>query len=294
MRKLNNKAACLIIVFLFPALGYSQFPVRKYKAGETYKYKLTTDEYQNDKYSGKTISISEHHIVNGSGLLAEEIKWVSKTSYEGANTVRLDSIAKTVAPYRISLLPAGKVPLPKLSISEMVGEITDLNTFFVAVSPALNAQKLSAENRDFKNTDFQQGHFADSITILYGTDCIQVSQHLLSSDKKYTTIRTDFTPPDSFCLSPLLDTVTKKMYDQPNNFQMIRKGTGDKVNFFWGIESFSITSKLDNKTGIIMEASMENMLTLQMRYNASPDLKTYTLQMPVKIKRVVKLELLKD
>lgn len=293
MRKLFNKATWFLIPLLFSVPGYSQFPVRKYIAGETYKYKLTTDTWQNDKYTGEAVSISEHRVINDGGAFTEEIKWLNKTTKDASDTARVISIARMVPAYRISLAPEGKVLLPKLFIPEMVGEITDLNTFFVAISPALNAQKLSTENRDFKNASFQQGHFADSITILYGTDCIQVSQHLLSSDKKYTTIRTDFTPPDSFCLSPLLDTVTKKMYTLPNNFQMIRKGTGDKVNFFWGIESFTITSKLDNKTGFILEASMENILTLQMRYNASPDLKTYAVQMPVKIKRVVKLELLK-
>jgi len=294
MRKLSNKPAWFIIAFLFTVPGYSQFPVRKYIAGETYKYKLTTETWQNDKYTGKAVSISEHHVVNDGASFAEEIKWLNKTSYDASDTVRVINIARMVPAYRISLAPDGKVLLPKLFIPEMVGEITDLNTFFVAVSPALNAQKLSAENRDFKNAGVQQGHFADSITILFGTDCIQVSQHLLGFNKKYTSVRTDFTPPDSFCLSPLLDTVAKKLYDKPNNFQMIRQGTGDKVNFFWGVESFTITSNLGNKTGAIMEATMENILTLQMRFNASSDLKTYAVQMPVKIKRVVKLELLKE
>jgi len=75
---------------------------------------------------------------------------------------------------------------------------------------------------------------------------------------------------------------------------MIQRGAGDKVNFFWGVELFIITSKLDNKTGAIVEATMENILILQMRYNASPDLKTYAMQMPVKIKRVLKLEMVKE
>jgi hypothetical protein len=293
MRKLCNPFL-VAVVMLSPSLCLSQIPVRKYKTGETYKYKLTTEAYRNDQYSGKTVSVSVHHVVNDGGILAEEIKWLSKISYNGTDSVLLDSVAQRVTPYKISVSPAGKVLLPKLSIPEMVGEITDLNTFFVAIAPALNAHKLSDKNRDFKNRELQQGNFADSNTILYGTDCIQSSQHLITADKRSTTIRTDFTPPDSFCLSPLLDTVAKKTYDHPNNFQMIQKGAGDKVNFLWGIESFTITTKLDNKTGAILEASMENILTLRMRYNSSPGLKTYAIEMPVKIRRVLKLELLKN
>jgi hypothetical protein len=287
-----HKATVLFI--LLPAIAFSQIPTRKYKAGDTYKYKLTTEAWRNNNYSGKTVSIAEHHIVNDGKSLAEEIKWISKVNYNGKDTVRLDNIAKQVTPYRISLLPDGLVLLPKLTIPDMVGEVTDLNTFFVAIAPASNAHKVSAKNPVFKNTEFRQGNFADSVFILSGTDCIEVSQHFITADKKFTTIRTDFTPPASFCLTPLLDTVTKKMYDQPNNFQMIQKGEGDKVNFFWGVETFTITSKIDNTTGAIVEASMENTLDLQMRYNSSKDLQSYAVQMPFKIKRSLKLELVKE
>jgi hypothetical protein len=57
---------------------------------------------------------------------------------------------------------------------------------------------------------------------------------------------------------------------------------------------FTITSKIDNKTGAIIEANMENALNLQMRYNASKDLQSYAVQLPVKIKRSLKLELIKE
>lgn len=289
-----NHKALLLFSILFPTIAFAQIATRKYKTGDTYKYRLTTEAWRNDKYAGKTISIAEHHVVTDGKSLAEEIKWVSKINYNEKDTVRLDSIARQVAPYRISLSPHGHVLLPKLSVSEMVGEVTDLNTFFVAVAPSSNAHKVSAKDPVFKNAEPRQGNFADSIFILYGTDCIEVSQHFIAADKKFTTIRTDFTPPASFCLTPLLDTVAKKMYDRPNNFQMIQKGTADKVNFFWGVESFTITSNIDNKTGAITEASMENTLTLQMRYNVSKDLQSYAVQMPFTIKRKLKLELVKE
>ena len=285
---------CILIAALLHAVSFSQIPVRKYKAGDTYKYKLTTENWRNDKYSGKTVSIAEHHIINDAGTLAEEIKWISKISYNENASASLDSFARMVTPYRISLLPNGKVLLPKLTVSQMVGEVTDLNTFFVAVAPASNANKVSAKNPVYINKEPRQGNFADSIFILYGADCIEMSQHFISADKQSTTIRTDFLPPAFFCLTPKLDTVVQKIYDQPNNFQMIQRGAGDKVNFFWGVETFTITSRVDNKTGAVIEASMENTLNLQRRYNSSMDLQSYAVQMPVKIKRILKLELIKE
>jgi hypothetical protein len=49
----------------------------------------------------------------------------------------------------------------------------------------------------------------------------------------------------------------------PNNFQMVRKGSGDKVNLIWGVERFIITTTLDNRTGMILQAEMINLLTCE-------------------------------
>lgn len=286
----------LLFFTLFLPLGsFSQIiPYRQYKPGEVNKYKLTSEVYRNDKFAGKIISVAELRAVKDSAFVSEEIKWLSKVSFTLKDTINLNSTAQKVQPYKISLSPNGKVPLPKLTIPEMVGDITDLNTFFVAIAPALNIQKLTKSDPDFKNAEPRQGNFADSLVILYGTDCIEVTQHLLEATKKYVIVRTDFTPPASFCLKPLLDTMAVNLFDHPNNFQMIQKGAADKVNVLWGVESFSITSKIDLKIGKLLEATMTNALNLRMRYNTSKDLKSYAVEMPITIKRDLKLELLDE
>lgn len=285
----------LLLIFLLPMISFSQtVRYRQYKPGEISRYKLTAEVYRDDKFTGKSVSISEHKVVEGSGALVEKISWLSKISFTPGDTTNLDSIAKRVNPYNISLSPRGKVILPKLTIPEMVGDITDLNTFFVAIAPALNIHKLSSKTPTFINDKPIQGNFADGIKILYGTDCIEVTQHLSSTTKKYSVIRTDFTPPAFFCLTPLLDTIAKKTFDHPNNFQMIQKGTGDKVNLFWGVETFTITSKIDNKNGQVIEAAMTNVLTLRMRYGSSQDLKNFAIEMPIRIKRNLSLELVRE
>src|SRR5689334_10971421 len=108
MNSLYMRNFVCVCTLLLPVIAFAQIPVRKYKVGDTYKYKLTTEHWRNDKFSGKTVSIAEHHIVNDAGILAEEIKWISKTSYNETASGSLDSFAKMVTPYRISLLPSGK------------------------------------------------------------------------------------------------------------------------------------------------------------------------------------------
>ena len=284
----------LLFILLIPLISFGQaVSFRHYKEGEIFKYRLTSEVYRNDKFAGKTISVSEHTVVKDTDFLSEEIKWLHKTSYSPKDTIQIDTIAQKVKPYKISLSPKGKVLLPKLAVSEMTGDITDLNTFYVAIAPALNVQKLSSKKPMFINDKLRRGNFADSIEVFYGTDCLQVSQKLISTTRQYAVIETTFTPPSSFCLIPLLDTIGKKSFSRFNNIEFIRKGEGGKVNLFWGVETFTVTSKVSNVNGQIIEASMINLLNLKLRYNASQDLKTYAVEMPITIKRIIKLELLK-
>jgi len=283
-----------IFLLLLPLSSYTQtIGYRKYTEGAVFSYKLTTTAYRNDQLTGTTISVSRHRVVKHKGLFLEEISWQRKTTSTGQHAINQDTLALKVPPYKVSLSPKGKVLLPALTVPGMVGEITDLNTFYVAIAPALKVQNLSLQNRSFVNSELRQGNFADSVVILYGTDCIQVTQTLLQLEKEYAVIETKFTPPPSFCLVPLLDTVAGKSFGQFSNIQMIQKAPGGKQNLFWGVEEFTITSTIGLKSGEIRHAVMDNHLTLRMRCDITPDLKSYAVETPVTIKRRVELELMR-
>ena len=153
--------ACLI-----PGIGLSQtIKFRKYKKGHQFRYQLTTESFRNNRPDSKTISVSKHTIVEDSGSFAEEIRWLSKTVYATNDTLRLDSIAQTIPPYRISLAPGGQLKIPPLTVPEMTGEITDLNTFYVAISPSLHIQHLGPNRLSFRDSVLK-GNFADGNQIL--------------------------------------------------------------------------------------------------------------------------------
>lgn len=266
---------------------------RKYTKGDHFSYRLTTQSSRNEIPDATTISVSFHTIIrDSSGSLAERIKWLSKKTITKTDTLILDSLAKKVPPYLLSLLPGSSLKIPPLTIPAMTGEITDLNTFYVAVSPALHIQRLTTNHLSFKDSVLK-GNFADHKQILAGEDCIEVTQRLLVKDHDITIISTSFSPPAVPGITPLIDTIGKQIFEAPNNFQMVRRSAGDKVNLLWGIEEFVITSTLDNRTGQILKADMINQLTLRMRYNSSEDFKTYDAEIPLTIKRVLHLELLK-
>lgn len=284
----------LMILLMLPFCSKAQFVKnRLYKKGEKFSYKLTTEVYRNENKTGKTVSISKHEVVADTGYLSEEIQFISKTSFTSKDTVNLDSLATKVLPYKITLSPKGKVLLPKLSVPSMTGDITDLNTFYVAIAPALDVQKLSTKNQIIRLSKLRQGNFADSIEILSGTDCLQITQKLVSVDKSYAVVETSFTPPDSLCVNPILEIIARNNKNQFNNIQFLRKSEGDKVNLLWGREHFTITSKISRINGQILEAKMINTLDLTMRYNCTPDLKSFAAEIPLSIKRILTLELIR-
>ncbi|MCX6319534.1 MAG: hypothetical protein NTW29_19815 [Bacteroidetes bacterium] len=285
------KLIFVILCFLSVTTYGQTIRFRDYKKGEQFTYRLTTDVYRNDKFTSQSVSVSHHVVVKTGRFFSEKVNWLNKMIISGKDTVRLDSIAQQIEPYNISLSPKGKVLLPKLTVPAMTGEITDLNTFYVAIAPALNAQQLTAQTPVFMNEKLRKGNFADSIEVLYGTDCLQVTQKLIERNKEYVVVETDFSPPPSLCITPLMDTVGKKTFEKFNNIQFIREGDGNKVNVFWGVESFKITTKVNNTTGQILEATMTNLLNLRMRYGSSSDMKTYTVEITVTIKMVLKIEL---
>lgn len=285
----------IILILIVPISCFSQkIKFRKYQPGEKTVYRLTGESYYNDAFSSKSVSLAQLIVLKDSAGFTEEISWLKKTQYTKKDTLLLDSVANKIAPYKISLMPGSKVLLPKLDNAEMVGEITDLNTFFVAASPAMKMQELSGKNPKIINEKIAEGNFAEGKKIVKGADCIQVTQTLLKTTRKYTLVQTDFLPPASFCLSPLLDTVRSQLFSYPNNFQMVQRAGNDNVNFMWGNEFFSVVTKVDNKDGKILEAAMTNTLNLRMRVNASPDLKKYAIEMPFKIYRTLKLELISN
>jgi len=283
----------LWLLCVIPYMGFAQsIKFRHYKKGDHFRYRLTTEAFRNDQPDTKTISISYHTVVDDSGQLAEEIRWIAKKVFSTKDTLQLDSLAQKVQAYKISLLPGGQLKIPPLLVPEMTGEITDLNTFYVAVSPALHAQRLGPALLSFPDSVLK-GNFTDGRQIIAGEDFIQAKQRLLIKEKNITIIETSFLPPSYAGITAFIDTIGKQSFDVPNNFQMIRRGAGDKVTLLWGVEQFIITSTLDNHSGIILKADMINLLNLRMRYNATADLKSYDAEIPLTIKRVLHLELLK-
>lgn len=288
----KTTAIVLLILIYSQAAPAQRIKDRVYTPGKTFTYRLTTQTWRNNQPDARSVAVSLHTVTEENNIPGEKVRWMLKTVYTPKDTAVMDTVAQRVTPYFISLDPKGTLAIPPLNIPSMTGEITDLNTFYVAVSPLLHCERLSKKNPSFSDSVLH-GNFADGREIIRGEDRIQVTQKLIDQNKKTTVIETSFTPPATLSITPIIDTIGKQTFDKPNNFQMVRKGIGDKVNLMWGVETFIITTTIDTDTRQILKAEMTNTLQLRMRFNSAADLSTYDAEIPLTIKRVLDLQLLK-
>lgn len=266
---------------------------RKYTGNEVYRYRLTTYSYFNNQLTAKAVAICELKVVDDGGVPYDEIRWLSKKEYHTDST-DLTKEANAVQPYRISLHPKGKLAIPALNNARMTGEITDFNTFFVAVSPLMGIASLKKTGDSFTKPDVVKGNFANGKDILKGEDCLQVTLTWLAETATDVTVQSAFLPPAQNCLNYFLpEFSTPVAKDTINNFQMVRLyGKGD--NFFgvmYGKENFTITSTVRKTDGKIRHAVMENLLLLKGKMQCDEALKNCVITLPAASTIYRKLEL---
>jgi hypothetical protein len=267
---------------------------RKYREGETYRYKLTSEQFYGGVWTATTVAICELKVSRDiNGIYYDMVRWISMQHMRPKDTLDQTPHALKVIPYRISLDPRGKLEIPKIKEASMTGPITDFNTFLVAVSPQLGATKLSRQGESQTNPQPVTGNFANGSTILKGLDCLQTSVQLEEIHPDHVVITTHFLPPAQPCLSYLLPEMdTPVVKDTLNNFQMVVPVGKDRFNIQYGREYFIIRSIVRKSDGKITVATMNNVLTLKLKYNCNGQYKDCKGEFPFTIERKLTLELL--
>jgi hypothetical protein len=293
---------CFLVVGLFmPVLLQAQvkpvagtlFP-RQYKVGDVYHYSLTTESLYNDKWNSTTVVVLELKVVKDSaGIPFDEVRHTSKIEMTPKDTVDKSAEARAAKPYRISLYPGGSLTIPPIEVPGLTGAITDFITFFVAVSPQSLVTTLQKKGDSLVNKDLAKGNFANGRTILVGDDCLAITARIVDISIKEVKLRTDFMPPATPCLTYLLEDMSKQVVEGvPNNFQMVQPAGNGKYNVQFGNEQFTINSVMKREDGKIKWATMSNTLQLKLRMNCDSTYKNCSMEVPFKIQRNLKLELL--
>jgi hypothetical protein len=230
-------------------------------------------------------------VVSEDGTPAEEVSWISLRSKTQGGETNLDEDAKRVRPYRISLHPNGSIRLPKLEVPSMTGMLTDLNTFFVAISPRVGINKLNKIGESHVNLSLLYGDWSNAGTTPLGQDCTQLKIPLSAFSAERVTFQSDFLPPSEnnieFKKNWMIPAVTP---GTANNFQMLKSNPDRTLSALWGNERYTVTAKIDRSSGRILSAIMENDLKLKMRNGCDRELDSCGAELPVVMHRDVLLE----
>ena len=296
---MSRSSAILLLSLLsitLPLFSLSQqlSLARRYKPGETCRYRMTTDVSHNGKWQSSIVAVCELTVVTDSANIPyDEIKWISKKVYTARDTTEHTDEIRNTSPYRISLHKNGKLDLPPIQDAGMTGEITDFNTFFVAISPKLGINELHKARDTFFKPEPVKGNFSNGKDILKGEDCLAVTNTLMKTDDAQAWIKTEFQAPAGSCLNYYSTEMQQPVAgDTINNFQMVRYAGPNKVNLFYGKEVFTIASTVDIKDGKLRAAAMNNTLRLNLKLNCNAGYTDCQNTFPFTIQRNVQLELI--
>jgi len=267
---------------------------RKYKAGETYRYKITMSEYHNGEFALTNIAVCELKVVDSAGVPYDEVHWVSKKTITPKDTTDQTTRALLVKPYRISLSGNGRIDLPKIDVAEMTEPIQDFNTFFVGISPQIQGIEHLKNSGDSTATkDPIIADFSNGTYILKGQDCLDIMMKLVKTTRAETMLFTLFAPPKQNKLTYLLpDMNTPVFSNTPNNFQMVAPAGKGLFMVNYGREYFYINTTIRKSDGKIVKADMFNQLNLKIKVNCNNEYKNCQIEIPFAEQRKLTLELL--
>ncbi len=269
---------------------------RLYVPGDQYQYRMVRTYYENGAFKREEVVESVHE-VPAEGPPRERIRFTKLTKRTVDETKDLSEAIAAFPPYEASIAQADNpdaLALPDIKGWDMgvVGPVTDLHTFLVAVSPQVGVDQVTLPGESHTLPEAPMASWANGDDIPVGEDCIQISITLIGLDAETAVYETRFMPPDE----PILEMLKPWMEAQvvegtPNNFQQLTKLDASAM-VMWGREEFVITSTVRRSDGMILEASMDNHLDLRLKVGCDPALNTCQHELPMKIRRELSLKLI--
>jgi hypothetical protein len=175
----------------------------------------------------------------------------------------------------------------------MTGCITDLNTFWVAISPGLGVTKLHQKGDSVLKPKPTRGDFSNGKSILKGEDYLAIEVLITGETTNTVDLLTSFMPPREESMHYLLpEMATPVVKDTLNNIQMVMAIGKDRVHIQYGRESFYINSTVSKSDGKLLQAGMHNTLNLHLKVNCDSSYSNCQADLPITIERKLSLELL--
>ncbi len=306
---MKTKGFCMMLAVLLAAAGCAApqavpagagEPVtiaRLYRPGHTWRYRLLTTYIENGQKKRVTESLTAHQAVAGDP--PGEVVQLERVIRDLGDVQQVIGGPRAELPaWWLSLAPGGRVALPPLAGLRpgMVGAIADLQTFLVAISPKVGADRVHRVGDVHVLPRPTTGDWGGAAGVPVGLDCIQPRVELIAVGARTVRLRTTFAPPAEPCAvlagRPAWLRAPVQPEAGPNNFIQVLAVDGRYV-FMWGRERFTIEAEVRRSDGLLLAGRMDNRLQLRMRVMCDRDGTNCQAEaVPMRIRRRLRLELL--
>ena len=151
--------------------------LRHYKPGEIDRYEVRVRDSLRDS---ELIGVSEHRVFVRNDIPAERVRWLRLTESQIGD---LSAMALEVPSYELSLDPKGELKLLDVKGDPIMLElVTDLFTFFFAVSPAAGIGNLQRTGDTFTRPELITNEWANGDEFLAGESRSQLRLGLVSRE----------------------------------------------------------------------------------------------------------------
>ncbi|MEM1023119.1 MAG: hypothetical protein AAGD10_10545 [Myxococcota bacterium] len=265
---------------------------RAYEAGERFRYRLTVTSGMAGGETKTVVSVSSHVVEKEGDAFVERVSWEELRSLTTSED--LTSHARALPAQTFSLDPNWSVDFEPPRDEAMMSAVSDLFTFYVSASRFGGAGNLNSVGDRFLNPELIKGDWSKGMDTKVGRDCLRLSIHLVDLDEAVATLRADYEVPEESCWGPAFDWMSTPIDGvRVNNFEQVKRA-GPQWMAVWGYETFTLTMKIDRRTGRIISGEMNSPLDWHGRACMDEGLEQCGDLPPMKYRRVLDLELLDD
>ena len=244
---------------------------RLYRAGAELDYELTTNRALK---IGDTVTLnsakarSRHRVVLLEEVPHELVAWLTYQELPDGSVRDVSALKAST----VSLHPSGQTEMAKpVGDAAMLGMVTDLVTFYVALGPKSGIARLRQVG-DRAVGEAVTGDWTDGETFLVGQDKLAVEIELTGLDDTQAYFETRFRPPPRASLEAYRPWMAVPVCEgEPNNWQMVRRQPSGYLAA-WGCEEFTVRSTVERGTGRIVRATMSNDVVRNVRFCADEQL----------------------
>jgi len=240
--------------------------VRHYVVGERVAYRMTgidEDRTSKSRYSGRADGIV---IQLPGGSLAEKIGWSEVIWNQKPVELSTQSLEFR---QQASLDPKAPFVFPDLRhvASDLIGPITDLQTFYVDLLLPIRAGALKRQGDHFVVHYGKPASWANGMRVKIGEDAIDfdVTLRRVDSRRKRAEIVVLHVPPAKPEINLPTDWMREPVKDTPNNWVQVSAGEGGKTKAAVGKETFDVSIIVDLTTGRLLSAVEENVVDVRER-----------------------------